>query len=110
MASDRESKIPPTGDLIRGVPAPAGTWPDHQTSSGVSPGKITRFPIVLVGSEYWRGLVAWLREKAVAEGNIHAEELDLFTIVDEPEEVVKVITRAHAEADFLTPGSGTDSD
>jgi hypothetical protein len=34
MASDRESKIPPTGDLIRGVPAPAGTWPDHETSSG----------------------------------------------------------------------------
>jgi uncharacterized protein (TIGR00730 family) len=75
----------------------------------VATGKITRFPIVLVGSEYWGGLVAWLREKAVAEGNIHAEELDLFTIVDEPEEVVKVITRAHAEADFLTPGPGTDS-
>ena len=36
MASDRESKIPPTGDLIRGVPAPGGTWPDHETSSGGS--------------------------------------------------------------------------
>lgn len=33
MASDRESKIPPIGDPIRGVPAPAGTWPDHGLSS-----------------------------------------------------------------------------
>jgi hypothetical protein len=33
IASDRELKIPPTGDLIRGVPAPAGTWPDHETGS-----------------------------------------------------------------------------
>jgi hypothetical protein len=39
MASDRESKIPPTGDLIRGVPAPGGTWPDHDTSSGGSRGR-----------------------------------------------------------------------
>ena len=51
----------------------------------VATGKITRFPIVLVGSEYWGGLVTWLREKVLAEGKVHAEELDLFTIVDEPE-------------------------
>ena len=76
----------------------------------VATGKITMFPIVLVGSDYWGGLVAWLREKALAEGNVDAGELELFTIVDEPEEVVKFITRAHAEVDFLTPGSGTDSD
>ena len=38
MASGQESKIPPTGDLIRGVPAPGGTWPDHETSSGRSRG------------------------------------------------------------------------
>ena len=33
-ASDRESRIPPIGDLIRGAPAPGGTWPDHETSLG----------------------------------------------------------------------------
>jgi uncharacterized protein (TIGR00730 family) len=75
----------------------------------VATGKITRFPIVLVGSDYWSGLVGWLREKVLAEGNIHAEELELFTIVDEPEEVVKLITRAHAEADFMPGVSGTDA-
>ena len=75
----------------------------------VATGKITRFPIVLVGSEYWGGLVTWLREKVLAEGKVHAEELDLFTIVDEPEEAVKIITRAHAEADFMTGVPGTDA-
>ena len=75
----------------------------------VATGKITRFPIVLVGSDYWGGLVTWLREKVLAEGNVHAEELDLFTVVDEPEEAVKVITKAHAEADFITPVPGTDA-
>jgi len=40
MASGPESKIPPTGDLIRGVPAPGGTWPDLETSPGGSRGRI----------------------------------------------------------------------
>jgi uncharacterized protein (TIGR00730 family) len=75
----------------------------------VATGKITRFPIVLVGSDYWGGLVTWLREKVLAAGNVHAEELELFTVVDEPEEAVKVITKAHAEADFTTPVPGTDA-
>jgi uncharacterized protein (TIGR00730 family) len=75
----------------------------------VATGKITRFPIVLVGSEYWGGLVTWLREKVQAEGNIHPEELDLFAVVDEPEEVVKIITKAHAEAGFDPPRRGADA-
>jgi uncharacterized protein (TIGR00730 family) len=69
----------------------------------VATGKITKFPIVLVGSEYWGGLVTWLREQALAEGKIYAGELDLLTVVDEPEDVVKAITKAHAESGFSTP-------
>ena len=74
----------------------------------VATGKITRFPIVLVGSKYWGGLVTWLREKVLAEGKVHAEELELIKVVDEPEEAVKAITKAHAKADFITPVPGTD--
>jgi predicted Rossmann-fold nucleotide-binding protein len=69
----------------------------------VATGKITRFPIVLVGSTYWAGLLGWLKEKVVAEGNVHAEELDLFTVVDDPAEVVRIIKKAHAEAGFDLP-------
>jgi uncharacterized protein (TIGR00730 family) len=75
----------------------------------VATGKITRFPIVLVGSGYWSGLLSWLREKVLAEGNIHAEELDLFTVVDEPGEVVKIITKAHAEAGLDPPRRRDDA-
>jgi uncharacterized protein (TIGR00730 family) len=75
----------------------------------VATGKITRFPIVLVGTEYWRGLVTWLREKVQAEGKVHPEELDLFTVVDTPEEVVKIITTAHTEAGFDLPRRGDDA-
>jgi uncharacterized protein (TIGR00730 family) len=69
----------------------------------VATGKITKFPIVLVGSDYWGGLVTWLREKALAEGKIYAGELDLLTVVDDAEDVVKVITKAHAESGFSNP-------
>ena len=75
----------------------------------VATGKITRFPIVLVGSAYWSGLLSWLRETVLAEGNVHAEELDLLTVVDEPEEVVKVITKAHAESGIDSPRRGEDA-
>jgi uncharacterized protein (TIGR00730 family) len=64
----------------------------------VETGKITRFPIVLVGSSYWGGLIAWLKERVLVEGKISAAELELLTVVDSAEEVVRAITQAHAEA------------
>ena len=74
----------------------------------VATGKITRFPIILVGSHYWGGLLTWLREKVLAEGKVHAEKLELIKVVDEPEEAVKAITKAHAKADFI-PVPGADA-
>jgi uncharacterized protein (TIGR00730 family) len=64
----------------------------------VATGKITKFPVVLVGSSYWSGLMTWLREKVLAEVNIHPGELDLIQVADDPEEVVEIIKKAHAEA------------
>jgi uncharacterized protein (TIGR00730 family) len=61
----------------------------------VATGKITKFPIVLVGSAYWAGLVDWLKSTMLAEGKIHAEELGLLHIADEADEVVKIIKDAH---------------
>jgi hypothetical protein len=66
----------------------------------VATGKITRFPIVLVGSDYWSGLIDWLKTKVLAESKIHAEELDLITVTDDPEEVVRIIADAHEHLDF----------
>ena len=61
----------------------------------VQTGKITKFPIVLVQSSYWSGLLTWLRETAVGQGKVSAADLDLLSIADEPDEVVRIITAAH---------------
>ncbi len=53
--------------------------------------KIRPVPIVLVGSSYWDGLVRWLKETVLAQNKISPEDLELFKITDEPEEVVSYI-------------------
>ena len=55
----------------------------------VQTSKIHSFPIVLVGSDYWRGLVDWVAGSMVAEGTLDEAELDLIHHVDEPEEAVR---------------------
>lgn len=53
--------------------------------------KIGRFPIVLVGKKFWKGWLSWVKESLLADGMIHADDLNLFSIVDTPEAAVKVI-------------------
>ena len=62
----------------------------------VATGKITKFPIVLVGRSYWTGLLGWLQDTMLAEANIGHAELGLLTVADEPGEVVEIIRAAHA--------------
>jgi uncharacterized protein (TIGR00730 family) len=62
-------------------------------------GKITEFPVILVGSGYWSGLVDWLRERMLAEGNISPDDLELFRVIDDPGEVRDLLmTAAHRQA------------
>jgi len=63
----------------------------------VQTGKITKFPIVLVGSAYWRGLRSWMADTMLAEGKVSASDLDLIQVVDDPDEVVKIICAAHSQ-------------
>jgi uncharacterized protein (TIGR00730 family) len=58
----------------------------------IQTGKIGRFPIVLVGSSYWKGIIDWIKVTMLAvEHNISTEDLDLFNIVDTPSEAVEII-------------------
>jgi uncharacterized protein (TIGR00730 family) len=63
----------------------------------VQTGKITRFPIVLVGSRYWSGLRSWIIDTMLAEGKIAVADPDLLTVVDDPAEVVQIICDAHSQ-------------
>ena len=53
--------------------------------------KIGQFPIVLVGKEFWSGLVDWIKNTLLEVGNISETDLDLFHVVDTAEEAVNVI-------------------
>ena len=65
----------------------------------IQTGKIVEFPVVLVGTDYWRGLIDWVRERMLGEGNISADDLDLFTVTDDPEEVRDLLmSAAHRQA------------
>ncbi|GAA1653698.1 LOG family protein [Georgenia ruanii] len=53
--------------------------------------KVSSFPIVLVGSEYWGGLVAWLRDTMVARGTISPADLELLPVVDTAADAVEAV-------------------
>lgn len=57
----------------------------------VQTGRTRPFPIVLVGTSYYQGLVDWLRDRLLASGNITEEELGFFTMLDEADEVVSYL-------------------
>jgi uncharacterized protein (TIGR00730 family) len=61
----------------------------------VATGKITKFPVVLVGHDYWSGLLSWLKDTVLAQGKIGPAEFSLITVADDPEEVVTIIREAH---------------
>ena len=61
--------------------------------------KIVEFPVVLVGTDYWRGMIEWLSERMLSEGNISPDDLDLFTLTDDPDEVRELLmSAAHRQA------------
>ena len=59
--------------------------------------KIGRFPIVLVGKKFWSGLIEWIKNTLLEEGNISAEDLNLFRIVDTADEAVEHFNKFYAK-------------
>ena len=57
----------------------------------VQTGKSRRIPIILVGGDFWRGLLDWLRDRLVGEGMIDDQDLGLMQIIEEPEAIVEAI-------------------
>lgn len=55
--------------------------------------KTKPFPVILMGSEYWQGLINWLKNKMLKEDKILPADLELIQVVDEPEDVVKLIKK-----------------
>ncbi len=59
--------------------------------------KIRGFPVVLVGREYWSGLIDWMKKTVLPMGNINPEDIALMHIVDDPDEVCEIITNRYRD-------------
>ncbi|MCL6550790.1 MAG: TIGR00730 family Rossman fold protein [Acidothermus cellulolyticus] len=58
--------------------------------------KVTSFPVVLYREEYWHDLIEWTRRRMRDEGKISPEDLDLFSVTDDVDEIVEIMERAEA--------------
>jgi uncharacterized protein (TIGR00730 family) len=65
----------------------------------VQTGKIDHFPIILFGSQYWSGLMDWLRSTVTAASNVDEADLELVRVCDDVEEIVTLIAEAYAARD-----------
>ena len=68
----------------------------------VQTGKTRRIPIILVGSDFWSGLLDWFQDTLVAQGAIDADDIGLMRVCDDPEDIVKAIFE-HYESRSLEP-------
>jgi uncharacterized protein (TIGR00730 family) len=58
--------------------------------------KIRDFPVVLYGARYWKGMIDWIRDVALTEGKISANDLKLLHLTDSPSEIVEIISRSQS--------------
>jgi uncharacterized protein (TIGR00730 family) len=65
--------------------------------------KVTSFPIVLIGTKYWGGLVDWLRSALLDHGMIGPDDLDLLTVTDDPAEAVAAVVAANGHRKTSAP-------
>lgn len=59
--------------------------------------KIGRFPIILVGKNFWGGLLDWIKNTLIQEGNISPDDLNLFRIVDTADEAIEHLNKFYAK-------------
>ena len=63
--------------------------------------KIEHFPIVLYGSDYWSGLINWIRNRMLKEGCISSGDVNLFSVVDKPEDAANIVINKARELGYL---------
>ncbi|MCM3887286.1 TIGR00730 family Rossman fold protein [Frankia sp. R82] len=72
----------------------------------VQTGKVTRFPVVLVGSDYWSGLLGWLRSTVLAAGLIKEADLHMMSVTDDVDEAVRIVVTGTSGTGHGVPETG----
>jgi predicted Rossmann-fold nucleotide-binding protein len=74
------------------MPGGFGTLDEiFETATLIQTGKMQSFPIIAVGSDYWKHLRTFIRQTMVEEATISPGDLDLVTVTDSPEEAIELI-------------------
>ncbi len=77
-----------------GMPGGFGTLDElFEALTLIQTRRIKGFPIIMVGKDYWGGLIDWINEKMITSGNIHKEDLLIYDVMDDPDEIVNTIKR-----------------
>lgn len=85
-----------------GMPGGFGTLDElFEALTLIQTGKVPPAPIILMGKEYWQGVVEWLGKTVLGNGMIGAHDMELFIIEDDPQTVVRRIVEFHAK--YLSP-------
>jgi uncharacterized protein (TIGR00730 family) len=88
------------------LPGGLGTFDElFEALTLVQTQKVTSFPVVLIGRDYWSGLLDWIRETVLGHGNVSAKDLDLIQLTDDVDEVVSIMVRAR-EQHGMAAGTG----
>ena len=66
----------------------------------IQTGKARKIPLILVCSDFWKGMIDWFKEKLVAEGMVNPEDINLIQIIDQPEQVVEAIFKHYESRPF----------
>ena len=85
------------------LPGGLGTFDElFEALTLVQTQKVTSFPVVLIGSDYWRGMLDWLRDTVHAAGNVSAADLEMLMVTDDVDEAVELMMRA-SDNDLPSP-------
>jgi uncharacterized protein (TIGR00730 family) len=76
----------------------------------IQTGKVLNFPVVLLGSEHWQGLLAWVQAQLLREGYIDEDDEDLLYVTDDPEEAVRIVVEMYGERNAETPAEPRKAD
>jgi hypothetical protein len=77
-----------------GMPGGLGTLDEiFEALTLIQTKRIKPFPVILVGSDYWGGLIDWIRNTLLGRHYISEQDMDLFTVLDNPDDIVHTIKR-----------------
>jgi uncharacterized protein (TIGR00730 family) len=76
----------------------------------IQTGKVLNFPVVLVGHEHWRELLAWVHGDLLAEGLISPEDVELLHVTDDPAEAVRIVVDSYEHRSAPSPAGPEKAD